>query len=203
MTSSDSSRTSRACLIPVALVLAAAAFRWAKLRGLVTVDALENFAPWMALAFTGTLVFPQRMAWASIPLLLLGVDLAATGVSGVLHWEALFVYACFAAAALFAGRLRGRVGLLGAVAGVIGCGVGFYLITNTVSWFADPGYVKNLAGWVQAMTTGLPNFVPTYLFLRNSLVSDLGFSLLLLAAYNTEASVRRQKSIPLLRSAAA
>jgi hypothetical protein len=203
MTSPDSSRPYRACLIPVLLVLAAAAFRWAKLQGLVTVDAFENFSPWMALAFTGTLVFPQRMAWMLIPLLLLGIDLAATGVSGVLHWEALVVYASFAAAALFAGRLRGRIGLLGALMGVIGCGIGFYLVTNTVSWFADPGYVKNLSGWVQALTTGLPGFTPTYLFLRNSLVSDLGFSLLLLAAYNTEASVRRQKSIPLLRSAAA
>lgn len=202
MTSADS-RSSRAFLLPLVLILAAAAFRWAKLKGIITVDALENFSPWMAIAFTGTLVFSQRLPFYLIPLLLLGIDLAATGVSGVLHWEALFVYLCFAAAALFASRLRGRLGLLGTLGGVIGCTVGFYLVTNTVSWFADPGYVKNLAGWAQALTTGLPNFTPTWLFLRNSLMSDLAFTLLLLAAYNSEAALRHQPRIPLLRTAAA
>jgi len=197
------SRSSRALFLPLVLILAAAAFRWAKLKGLITADALENFSPWMAIAFTGTLVFSQRLPFYLIPLLLVGIDLAATGFSGVLHWEALFVYLSFAAAAMLASRLRGRVGLVGTLVGVMGCAVGFYLITNTVSWFADPGYVKNLAGWAQALTTGLPNFTPTYLFLRNSLLSDLAFTLLLLAAYNSEAAIRQQPRIPLLHTAAA
>lgn len=200
---STHSRSSRAFLLPLALVLASAAFRWAKLKGLITIDALENFSPWMAIAFTGTLVFSTRLPFYLIPLLLLGIDLVATGVSGVLHWEAMFVYLCFGAAALFASRLRCRVGLLGTFAGVMGCSIGFYLVTNTVSWFADPGYLKNLAGWAQALTTGLPTFTPTYLFLRNSLLSDLAFTLLLLAAYNSEAALRHQPHIPLLRTAAA
>jgi hypothetical protein len=56
---------------------------------------------------------------------------------------------------------------------------------------------------MQAMTTGLPGLPPTIWFLRNSLLSDLAFSCLLLAAYNTEASIRRQHTIPLLRASAA
>lgn len=193
----------RSLLLPLVLVLAAAALRYAKLAGLVTLEAVENFGPWMALAFTGTLVFSQRLPFLLIPLLLLGIDLAATGIAGVLHWEALFVYPCFAIAALLAARWRGRVGLLGGLAGVMGCSLGFYLITNTVSFFADPGYVKTLGGWAQALTTGLTGYAPTWHFLRNTLLSDLGFSLLLFAAYNSEAALRHQPRLPMLRPAAA
>lgn len=195
-------KNSRAFLLPLALLLAAIAFRWAKLQGFVTVAALENFSPWMALAFTGTLVFSQRVSFLLIPLLLIGIDIAATGLNSVLHWEALAVYPCFAIAALLASRWRGQIGLLGSLLGVIGCSLAFYLITNTVSWLSNPAYTKDIAGLMQALTTGELGHPPTWWFLRNSLISDLGFSLLLFAAYNTEASIRHQQRIPLLRPSA-
>ena len=42
----------------------------------------------------------------------------------------------------------------------------------------DPGYAKNAAGLVQALTTGLPQYgsTPTWMFFRNSLLSDLLFT---------------------------
>lgn len=190
-------------LLPLILITAAAAFRYLKLGQGVQVPALENFAPWMALAFTGTLVFSKRVSFLILPLLLVVIDLAATGIRGVMHWEAIGVYGAFAIAAGFASRCRGKLGLLGSLMGTLACSIAFYLITNTLSWFVDPGYTKTLAGWVQAMTTGLPGLPPTIWFLRNSLLSDLAFSCLLLAAYNTEASFRRQKTIPMLRTSAA
>jgi hypothetical protein len=190
-------------LLPLILITAAAAFRYLKLGQGVQVPALENFAPWMALAFTGTLVFSKRVPFLILPLLLVVIDLAATGIRGVMHWEAIGVYGAFAIAAGFASRCRGKLGLLGSLMGTLACSIAFYLITNTLSWFIDPGYAKTLAGWVQAMTNGLPGLPPTIWFLRNSLLSDLAFSCLLLAAYNTEASFRRQKTIPMLRTSAA
>ena len=190
-------------VLPLLLVLAAAVFRYLKLGQLVSVPALENFAPWMALAFTGTLVFSKRMPFFVLPLLLVVIDLAATGLKGVMHWEAIAVYGAFGVAAFAASRMRGQIGLVGSLLGVVGCSLLFYLVTNTVSWFADPGYAKTFSAWVQALTTGLPNFTPTIYFLRNSLLSDVAFSCMLLAAYNTEASIRRQETIPLLRTAAA
>lgn len=197
------SKTSRTFLLPLILVLVAAAFRYAKLEGWVTMDALENFSPWMALAFTGTLLFSKRFTFLLIPLLLVGIDIAATGFASVLHWEALAVYPCFALAALLASRWRGQIGLVGSLLGVVGCSLAFYLITNTVSWLSYPAYTKNLAGWVQALTIGEAGHPPTWWFLRNSLFSDLGFSILLFAAYNSEAAIRRQQAIPLLRPAVA
>ena len=190
-------------ILPLVLVLAAALFRYLNHENLVSLPALENFAPWMALAFTGTLVFSKRIPFFVLPLLLVVIDLAATGAKGVMHWEAIAVYGAFGIAAFAASRMRGKVGLVGGLLGVVGCSLLFYLVTNTVSWIADPGYAKTFGGWAQALTTGLPNFAPTIYFLRNSLLSDVGFSCLLLAAYNTEASIRRQETIPLLRATAA
>jgi hypothetical protein len=59
----------------------------------------------------------------------------------------------------------------------------FYLVTNTIDWYFDapvplaiPLYAKTFAGWLQALTVGHPGFPPTYLFLRNTVLSDLLFS---------------------------
>jgi hypothetical protein len=54
----------------------------------------------------------------------------------------------------------------------------FYIITNTFSWLSDPGYAKNSAGLIQSLTVGLPQYsaTPTWMFFRNSLVSDLIFT---------------------------
>lgn len=204
MPPSDSRPASRAFLLPLVLLIAAAAFRWAKLKGYVTIEVLENFGPWMALAFTGTLVFSKRVSFLVIPLLLLAIDIAATGAA-VLHWEALVVYGSFALVALLASRWRGQMSFLSSLLGVACCSLAFYFITNTVAWFSNPvaAYSRDLAGLVQALTTGEPGHLPSWWFLRNSLVSDLGFSLLLLAAYNTEAIFRHQKRIPLRQPLAA
>jgi hypothetical protein len=67
----------------------------------------------------------------------------------------------------------------------------FYLVTNTVDWYLDSfyppsplpvaPYPKTFAGWVQALTTGVPGFPPTILFFRNTLISDLFFTFLIYA----------------------
>ncbi len=44
----------------------------------------------------------------------------------------------------------------------------------------SPGYPATLAGWWQANTVGLPDYVPTWVFLRNGMAGDLFFVLLLL-----------------------
>ena len=75
----------------------------------------------------------------------------------------------------------------------------FYLVTNTVDWYFDapipftvPLYPKTFAGWIQALTVGHPGFPPTYLFLRNTLVSDLLFTALFLLTQSLVA----KKAVP-------
>lgn len=54
--------------------------------------------------------------------------------------------------------------------GVLGALV-FYVISNTASWLQLPGYAKTLAGWVQALTVGLPGWPPTWVFFLKTLAS--------------------------------
>lgn len=196
MKSSVQRPLSSALLLPLLLVLVAAGYRYAKMKGLVNVPALENFGPWMALAFTGTLVFPRSVPFLLTPLLLLAVSVAAAGSEAIFQWEAVGVYATFAGAAWLASRWRGQLGMLGGLLGVAGCSIAFYVITNTISWASYP-YAKDFAGWLQALTTGEQGHAPTWWFLRSSLLSDLGFSVLLLAAQSTEARMRQRKTLPL------
>ena len=141
--------------------------------------------------------------------MLLGIDLLSENV----RWwsqaegrpEVLLAYACYAGAAFWGSRLRGRAGVIYTLLGTLACSVIFYLVTNSVSWWINPSYAKNVSGWWQSLTIGTAGAPPTWMFFRNSLAADLAGSILLLALYNTEAICRRIAAIPLFacRSAAA
>ena len=199
MNRDDQSASPSSFWLPLLLLACGLALRAVKLR-MGADDPLGNFAPWMALAFTGAIVFPRSLAWWAWPLALVAVDLAVQGAEAVAYLSQIWiVYVCFALAAIWGGSLRRRVGVMGTLAHVIGCSAGFYLITNTQAWLVSAAYEKTAGGWLQALTTGVPGYPPTLLFLRNSLVSDVAFSLALLLAYNAEAVLRRFETIPLLK----
>ena len=71
----------------------------------------------------------------------------------------------------------------------------FYVVTNSVSWIYDPGYAKNFAGLIQALTVGLPQYsaTPSWMFFRNSLVSDLVFTYLLVVCMNAGRKMGRSR----------
>ena len=62
----------------------------------------------------------------------------------------------------------------------------FYLVVNVFSWLSDPGYTKDWAGLIQAQTVGLSQYsaTPTWMFFRNSVLSDLFFTMLFVACMN-------------------
>jgi hypothetical protein len=80
-------------------------------------------------------------------------------------------------------------------ASVVGSTI-FYAITNAFSWLSDPGYAKNLAGLTQALTVGLPQYsaTPSWMFFRNSLLSDLVFTLLFIICMNLGRSTERSRA---------
>lgn len=146
---------------------------------------LHNFAPLSATALCGAIFLPRRLAFA-LPLgALLVSDLVLNAHYGValINVEMLLRYVALAmiAAGGLALRPRPQAGLvLGAsVAG----SVAFYLISNTGSWLAEPRYVKSAAGWLQALTTGLPGYPETWMFYRHTLASDLFFTGLMLVCF--------------------
>jgi hypothetical protein len=142
--------------------------------------SLASFAPVAAIALCSAAFFPGRYKFI-IPIAALFIsDLVLNAYYGasMLH-PAVFTHYVAIAAVLFLGlALRNRVSFKTMLPASIGGSVIFYIISNTFSWLADPGYMKNFAGLIQALTVGLPAYsaTPTWMFLRNALVSDLIFT---------------------------
>jgi len=137
-------------------------------------------------AVCGAFLIPGVLGWL-IPLgalmvsdLLLALVLGYPAVSGaqLVVWGTILALVGFA-------RLAGRGGFspVRYFGSVLGGGVIFYLVTNTASWIANPAYPRGLGGLWMSLTTGLPGFPPTWMFFRNSLVSDFLFAVLLLAVW--------------------
>ena len=165
------------------IIVAVAAFRVLRAAYL---PELQNFAPVMAMAFCGGLFLPGMLAWA-LPLgALIISDIA---LAFIFNYPALgaaqISWLCFALA-VGAGRWMARkrdAGLGTFALLLLGNAIIFYLATNTISWMTMEAYPRTLAGLVQALTTGLPGFPPTWVFFRNQLVSDFLFAGLILAVH--------------------
>ena len=188
---SDDFPSARVMWVPLGLMVLAMLLRLLKSSG-VGVDWLPNISPWMALAITGTALFARALPWWLVLAAMACVDLITQG--GVILANASsmgVVYGCFTAAALWGRQMKGQASGATLISATVLCSLGFYLVTNTVAWMASPDYARSMSGWLQALTIGLPGFPPTWVFLRNSLLSDMGFSYVLLVAYNAEARLRQ------------
>jgi hypothetical protein len=139
----------------------------------------QNFSAAYAIVFCAGLYLPGRKGWL-IPLCVLaGSDLllniffysqAGFSVLGFLFAEAptCLAYVLLIGLGRAFGARRPLWMLIGG--GVIGA-ILFYIVTNTAAWLTLPGYQKTLAGWLQAITIGLPGYPQTWEFFRNTLLS--------------------------------
>ena len=155
---------------------------------------LPGFTPIAALAVGGGFLLPRRFALA-LPLgTLLASDLALASIYGQAMGPVMTVsrYGALIVLALLGAALRTRRFGRGAmVAGSLVGSVLFYVVTNTGSWLGATEYPQTLAGWVQALTIGTPGFPPSWVFFRNSLVSDALVSMLLAATAVASGKVPR------------
>jgi hypothetical protein len=92
--------------------------------------------------------------------------------------EILPRYLVLAAVTALGCFLRGKVRVPGLLGAALASSLLFYVVTNTGSWLGEPAYAKTLGGWIQALTVGLPGYPSTFLFYRQTLASDLVFTLL-------------------------
>lgn len=139
---------------------------------------LANFAPLAAIALCGAVYFPPKYKF-SIPL----VALLISDIVLNIHYSASLLdplifgrYLALAVVGCLGLMLQNRASLKTLLPASIAGSAIFYAITNAFSWLSDPGYVKNFVGLIQALTVGLPGYAPTWIFFRNSLVSDLLFT---------------------------
>ncbi len=164
--------------LALGLVVLAAAWRVIALYA----PALLNFAPLMALTFCGAVYFRDKRLWLVPFAALLVSDLYldyyyATTFNEHWNWPSVLVRAvCFAAAIPIGRFVAQHKSWLNLFSGALAGSILFYLATNTDAWLRDPFYIKNAAGWWQAMTIGRPEFPPTLFFFRNTLASDLLFT---------------------------
>ena len=157
----------RELLLPIALMVTLALTR---VPGVLP----YNFSPVYALVFCAGVYLPKRLALV-LPLgvlflsdVLLDLFFYPQSNFSVLTLIKYLSYAAMICLGQRFGPKRSWLSLLGG--GVLGT-ILFYLITNTASWLGDPGYAKTFAGWLQALTLGLPGFPPTWTFLLKTLTS--------------------------------
>jgi len=139
-----------------------------------------NFAPLAAIALCAAAYFPAKYKF-SVPMIALLLSDVVLNIHYGFSFLSPFVlshYIGFALVGCLGLLLQKRASWKTLLPGSIAGSLIFYGITNSVSWLYDPGYAKNFAGWVQALTVGLPAYgaTPTWMFFRNSLVSDLFFT---------------------------
>jgi hypothetical protein len=188
------------------LILAAVAYRIAA--GLLIHSGatwLSNFAPLAAIALCGAAYFPTKFKF-TVPLGALFIsDLFLNYVyaAPLIQSHMLSRYIALALVGLLGFALQNRASVKTLLpASIVGSTI-FYLITNSFSWLSDPGYVKNFGGLIQALTVGLPEYsaTPTWMFFRNSLLSDLFFTLLFVACMNFGRKTSRHAGAALPRVA--
>lgn len=149
---------------------------------------LSNFAPLAAIALCGAAFFPAKFKFA-VPLGALFVsDLVLNYIYGapLLQAQMFGHYFGLVLVGLLGWMLQNRASLKTLLPASIFGSTIFYVITNAFSWLSDPGYAKNFGGLIQALTVGLPQYssTPTWMFFRNTVLSDLFFTLLFVACIN-------------------
>lgn len=170
------------------------------------VRAMAGWSPLMALALCGSAFFPRRLALAAgftavvVPYIVINL------VQGYALWHADFL--ALVAVVAVVSVLGASVGKKAPVAVFLGASllstVLFHLVTNTVSFFTVPGYPPTLAGWVQAQTTGLPQYSPqTWVFSARQLAGDLLFTtVFVLACRPRRATAAPQVAAPVAAASA-
>jgi len=158
---------------------------------------LSNFAPLAAIALCSAAYFPKKYKF-SVPLVTLFIsDVVINFRYGapLLDPQILVRYAALALVGCIGVLLQNRTSLKTLLpASIVGSTI-FYVITNAFSWLIDPGYARNFAGLIQSLTVGLPQYsaTPSWMFFRNSIVSDLLFTLLFVICMNLGRSMERSR----------
>jgi hypothetical protein len=147
---------------------------------------LPGFSPLSAVAFCAGAFLPRRLALIAPLGILFLSDLVIDAHYGASFWTAsmaarYLILALIACAGLaLRERSGGQMSVGATLGGTLLASAGFYAVTNSFTWLGSPEYPQTAAGWIQALTVGLPGYLPSLYFFRNSLVSDMLYSILLL-----------------------
>ena len=154
--------------------------------GQPTAEAFANISPLAALALCGGMMLPTRIAFILTfgTFIISDVLLNLKYGQPILNYYSLFLLVLFAAifGCGYLLRKHRRINVL--LGSTIASSFLFYILLNSVSFFMDPHYAKNITGWFQANTTGVPGYPPAWLFGIRTLVSNSIFALVFYFAFS-------------------
>lgn len=165
--------------LPLVLIVVFALSRWP---GLMP----DNFSAVYALVFCAGVFLPRKLAWW-LPLAVVVV----TDLLLNLHYRRVYAanpggfdseigffnvyqlanYASYGVLIWLGTRFKPSSNWLKLIGGGVLGALVFYILSNTASWLQLPGYAKTFAGWLQALTVGLPGWPPTWVFFLKTLAS--------------------------------
>lgn len=140
-----------------------------------------NFVPISALSLFAGVYLPKKFVF--LPILALLISDYFIGFYGI---DMIYVYGSFGLIALVGLWLRKHKKPLFVIGSALFSSVLFFLITNFGVW-APPNnwYPHNLAGLLQSYTLAIP-------FFRNTLLGDLGYTILLFGGYEIILRISRK-----------
>jgi Family of unknown function (DUF6580) len=156
-----------------------------------------NFAPIAAIALCAAAYFPRKYKF-SVPVVALLISDIVLNVHYGFSFFSPFVlshYVGFAIIGCLGLLLQSCASWKTLLPASLAASLIFYVVTNSVSWIYDPGYAKTFTGLIQALTVGLPQYsaTPSWMFFRNSLVSDLLFTCLFVVCMNAGRKMGRSR----------
>lgn len=140
-----------------------------------------NIVPIAALCLFGGVYLPKRFAF--LPILALFISDFFIGFYGI---DMLYVYGSFTLVALIGLWLRNHKSARFVITSALFSSTLFFLITNFGVW-APPNnwYTHDLEGLIQSYTLALP-------FFRNTLIGDLGYTIILFGGYELVLGLSRR-----------
>ncbi|MFL2478768.1 MAG: DUF6580 family putative transport protein [Verrucomicrobiales bacterium] len=142
-------------------------------------EIFANISPLAALALCGGMMLPSRTAFIltfgtfSISDIMLNLKYGQP----IINYYSLFLLVFLAAIFTCGYLLRKHRKISVLLVSTIASSFLFYLLLNSVSFFMDPHYTKNITGWFQANTTGVPGYPPAWLFGLRMLMGNSIFAL--------------------------
>ena len=151
-------------------------------------EIFANISPLAALALCGGMMLPSRTAFIltfgtfSISDIMLNLKYGQPIINYYSLFLLVFLAAIFTCGYLL--RKHRRISVL--LVSTIASSFLFYLLLNSVSFFMDPHYTKNITGWFQANTTGVPGYPPAWLFGLRMLMGNSIFALVFYFALSSK-----------------
>lgn len=139
---------------------------------------LFNFSPVLAIFLFCGAYIKGSFSWLApvIAIFLSDLFLNPSYGKNFLEPYMLTTISCYVLVWILGHKIGNRSKLTNWLGGAILSAVLFHLITCTFSWILNPAYAKTTSGLLQSIIIGEPGFAPSYLFLRNSILSTIFFS---------------------------